>query len=284
MTMTYPQSSYRVRPPKADGPRFQGDIEIFAFPAGTLQPGEEATGETLRRRPGVMVTQAHNLETDHVLETVAKLLAGEYVVPNIDPVTMAVGSGTTRVTSSQTGLDSELLRKPVTVIRTGTKVLFKITLAEGEALGTIGCLGLVGDATGSGAAATGSLTVSGTPAVGDSITVTLGGKGFPTFWVPDADVIVTAAALRDWLNDDGDFSALYTATASGAVVSISSIGAGTVYNGVLGSRVTGAVLCAASGMAGGSTPGGQLLAAANTYFKKERNIQLLIEWTVSVQN
>jgi hypothetical protein len=267
----------------------RGDIKIAICPAGTFEEGENVSALDLYKREGVQLLCTHNLETDFVLQAITKALSGEAAIPSsgagsIVPVSMAVGSGMTPVTNSSTALDSELLRKAVTVTRTGNKVTYKITLTSGEALGQIGSLGLFGSDSGSGSLATGSITLGGTAVVGQLIKVTLDGRGIPAYYVGSTTMSAVATGLAAWLNGDGDFGSLYACTAAGSVVSVNSVGKGTVYNANVGVSVTGTITASITGMTGGTTPGGQLLAAANTYFRKERNTQLLIEWTISVSN
>jgi len=267
----------------------RGDIQIAVLPSGMLRDGDNLSVSEALRLPGVQLIEAHNLETDYVLQAITKALSGEGAIPSsgagsIAPVSMAVGSGMTPVTNSSTALDSELLRKAVTATRTGNKVTYKITLASGEALGQIGSLGLFGSDTGSGSLATGTLTLGGTTVVGQLIKVTLDGRGIPAYYVGSTNLSTVATSLAAWLNGDGDFGSLYTCSASGSVITVNSVGKGTVYNANVGVSVTGTITASITGMTGGTTPGGQLLAAANTYFRKERNTSLLIEWTISVSN
>lgn len=290
--MNYPRFSYSVRRPVAANTSrvgLSGSVRIAVCPAGTFEEGQDVSALELAKREGVQLICTHNLETDYVLQAITKALSGESAIPSsgagsIAPVNMAVGSGMTPITNSSTALESELLRKAVTATRTGNKITYKITLTTGEALGQIGCLGLFGSDTGSGSTATGSITLGGDAAPGQLIKVTLDGRAIPAFCVGSTDTTSVATALAAWLNGDGDFGSLYACTASGAGISVNSRGKGTVYNATVGVSTTGSITATAAGMTGGTTPGGQLLAAANTYFRKERNTQLLIEWTISVSN
>jgi len=281
--------SYRNRPATANRVGMRGDIQIAICPAGTFEDGENISVLELHKNRGAQLLCTHNLETDYVLQGIAKALAGESAIPltgtgSITPLSMAVGSGTSPVTASDTALASELLRKAVTVTRMGSKIVYKITLTTGEALGNVGCLGLFGSDGGAGATATGSITLGGTAASGNLVRLTLDGRGIPPYGVGSTNLTTVAAGLKDWLNADGDFGSLFTCTSSGSVVSISARGKGTVYNSVVGVSTSGTITATAAGVSGGATPGGQLLAAANTFFNKDRNTQLMIEWTVSITN
>lgn len=275
-------------PPSRVGMR--GDILIAVVPAGTVSTdGPGPLIRDLRTSQIIRLIQTHNLESNYTLEAIAKSLSGEAgkigdTGVSITPKSMAIGNSVADVSADMTALESEVLRKDVTITRMGTKVLYKVTLNAGEALGNIGSLALFGDDTDTGSQSTGSLEIGGTPAGGDSITVAFNGRAVSPYWVSGTDTGAVAAGLAAWLNADGDFGSLFTAIAAGSTVSIVSGGMGTVYNGTLGASTTGGVTCGAAGATGGATPGGTLLAAANATFRKERNTQLLVEWTISVTN
>lgn len=238
---------------------------------------------------GQECVEQHNLETDYTLTSVAKLLVGETPTP-IEVVSIAFGSGDTELVSTSTALDSELFRRALTAPgsskeRIGSKAIFRVTLGSGEVYRKIGCLGLFGPDSGTGSAASGTLTVGGTPATGSSITVKIGTVEIPTFFCTGgATVAETAQSLANWLNGDDTFTSLYNATVSGAVITAASIGKGTTYNRALAAAVTGTVTCSASGVSGGTTPGGQLLAAANVSYTKYAGREVLVEWWINVSN
>jgi hypothetical protein len=286
--MRHPNHSYKTGRSPASRVGLQGNIEIAVCPAGTFRDGDSVSVSELSRRMGVRVIRTHNLESDYVLTAIAKSLTGEAggvgSGANITPTSMAIGNSAAEVTSSMTALASEIIRKPVTLSRAGSKVLCKVTLASGEALGSIGSLALMGADDGSGNVASGSISLSGTPKIGDGLVITLDGKAIPTYWVASTTLSTVVSGLTEWLNSDGDFGALYNCSVAGNTVSLASKGKGTVYNKPLGASSTGVVSVSSTGCSGGTTPGGNLLAAANASFKKERNTQLLIEWTIAVTN
>lgn len=205
---------------------------------------------------------------------------------SVEPASIAVGNGTTAVTSSDTALDSELFRRAITsVARVSGRVTYSITLASPESVPKIACLGLFGPDGGSGSLATGSLTIGGTPAANSSILLTFAGVALTPYFCSGA--ISTGAAaieLKDHLLTDDTFKALYTATVIGSVITVTSLGKGTIYNKTIAAQVGGGITCSASGVSGGATPGGQLLAATNCSRVKTPGRPLLIEWSINVTN
>ncbi len=290
MSAILPKSSLLATGLSLSSIRPSGEIRIASFPAGTLTNDDTRSLDTLSWIPGARIVCVKNLETDYVLSGIAKMLTGELPTIDIRPTSMAVGSGTAPVTTGDTGLSSELIRKPLTgtgatVTRAGSKAIFRITLFEGEVLGQIGCLGLFnGDSGGSGHTAAGSLQIGGTPLNTAVITVSVGGRSVPSYWVTSTNTAQIAAGLAAWLNGDGYFSSLFTCTAAGTTISVASKGSGTAYNQSLVAQVSGGVTCATTNIAGGTTPGGQLLAAANCNFTKEPATQVLIEWSINITN
>lgn len=269
--------------------RSVGLVRIAICPTGTWGGGPVPSIAELSKLRGVRVLETCNLETDFVLSGIAKLFSGELTTLDIKPTAMAVGASTNPVQSTDTGLNSELLRKAFTssgasVVRAGAKTSFRITLHENEGVGQIGCLGLFNSAGAAGSLATGSLVIGGTPAIGNSITLSVGGRALPPYWVSSTSTATIATSLAAWLNGDGTFTSLYTASASGSTVTITSRGYGTAYNQSLVAGVTGTVTCTATSVTGGVTPGGQLLAAANCNFVKEPGSQVLIEWSITITN
>lgn len=259
-----PRFSYRSRP---DILQTRGDIRV------TFIDGKDTWDQFY-----------HNLETDTVLTGIAKLFSGELTSLDICPTSMAIGAGGDIVAPDAASIDSELLRKAVTVTRVANKTVFSVTLGQSEALGQIGSLGLLNADSGSGTDATGSLVVGGIPVINDAITVSFGGRTLPTYWVPSTSTAAIAAGLKDHLSKDDNFNGLFTCGISGSTVTVTSRGKGTAYNKTMAAQVTGGVTCAATGVTGGTTPGGTLLAAANVAFVKEPAVQILIEWSITISN
>lgn len=230
------------------------------------------------------------MQTDFVLSGIAKLLSGEISSLDIKPTAMAVGSGTGLVASSDTGLSSELIRKPLTapgssITRSGSKSIFRITLYEGEVFGQIGCVGLFNGGTGTGSKATGTITIGGTPGIGNVITISVGGRTLAPYWVASTNTTTVAAGLAAWLSSDGYFSSLFTCVATGSAIAVTAIGYGAGYNQSLVAQVTGGVTCVTTAsVSGGTSPDGQLLAVANCNFYKEPGTKLLVEWAVNIKN
>ena len=226
----------------------------------------------------------HNLETSTTLTGIAKLLSGELSTLDICPSHMAIGAGGDIVTPDDTAIGEELMRKAVSITRVSNKTIFSVTLSQAEVLGQIGSLGLFNDDAGSGTDATGSLVIGGSPKSGDSITVSLAGRTIPTYWISGTTTSAVAAGLKAWLSQDDNFNGLFTCGISGSTVTVTSRGKGTAYNKTMVAQVTGDVTCAPSGVSGGTTPGGTLLAAANVSFIKEPAVQILIEWSITISN
>jgi hypothetical protein len=230
------------------------------------------------------VLEFHNLETDYTLRSIAKALAGEEM-DDILPTSMAFGTGTSTVEPDDNTISEEVVRKPVTVSRVDNTVKYRVTLNAGENLGTLGTIGLFNGETGSSANATGTITVGGTPKQGDTVTVRLDSRALPVFTLDaDASTDEAAEALRIFLLSDDTLAALFSITRSGSDLTLTSVGKGTYYNRVLTTSVTGTITATATGAEGGSTPEGNLLAAANINYSKATSRQAIVEWSITVGN
>lgn len=291
--MTRPRFSYSVRSP-LQGHRLKshGDIRIaLVSPQIAISP--QTALSDLEGLSGVDIIETTNLETAFVLQAIAKSLTGESggigAGVSITPVSMAFGSGVAPVTVTDDSISNELLRKYFatsgTITRAGSRAIFRITLGSGEAFGPVGTLGLFAAETGSGSLATGTITVGGSPSSGNSIVITLGGRTLPPYFVgAGMDSAAVGNALRSWLSSDDSFRALYVAGGSGATITVTSVGKGTVFNQTVTAQVTGGVTVTPTDISGGTTPGGQLLAAANTSFRKTAGQQLIVEWSINISN
>jgi hypothetical protein len=98
----------------------------------------------------------------------------------------------------------------------------------------------------------GTITIAGTPALGDTISISVGDPGSEAAWlrVPLYEVKTTnrtniAATLAIWLNAYEPFAAFYSAESSGVVVQITDRRGG---NGEIATEVSGGVTAAAVGI------------------------------------
>jgi len=268
------------------------DIKCVALP-GTGANQQKLAGFVSEVWPGFSAPSGTVYSTGATLASIRGTLSIDAVLKGFHPGILLDCSGTGAVTVVD-GL-------PLIASRATAGYVQGTTAASGPGLG-VAVAALPGSGIGSSitaaalAQASQTATISGTPAVGDTLSVTIQtpyvssapGVSQTTTWTTPAltsaqatSTTTAAAALRDYLNSQANFSKFFTATASTNVVTVTVNTAAALFrvNGGSGNNITFSFDISLSGMianslsfacaaTGGSTnTAGSTTLASGTGFK-----------------